>query len=343
MHVCMYVAATLLVSKAIQAHHIGFLSHHNYPSNPPHYGSSGKKKSKTNRGNMGEENVPQINIVVVLSTAGRSCGAQGQSPAFAFAWLTGPHFTFSRPFPFHQPPHPTNPYYSPSPSPGHVCHWCSFIPFLRSFKIYVRVNCSFARSALWPRSTADLTMMNDLALSFTCRWTLHLGPLEGKIKYLCCLLELLDSISFLGSPCVKSQWWGFTWIKGGRGKAPVLAHKGEQTGCFFWWCISWIEALTEIAFVTLFSLKIMPYYQHILDVLWCLQKEMGKAWEREREICTKRGSRGRLFPLLVIDSLKHLLKQDFLSRYCSPQRGRKPDVIETHHVVSTDAVEGFLV
>lgn len=46
MHVCMYVAATLLVSKAIQAHHIGFLSHHNYPSNPTHYGSSGKKKKQ---------------------------------------------------------------------------------------------------------------------------------------------------------------------------------------------------------------------------------------------------------------------------------------------------------
>ena len=75
MHVCMYVAATLLVSKAIQARHIGFLSLYNYPSNPTHYGSPGKKIRGVGGGCMGEENVPRINIVVVLSTEERSHGA----------------------------------------------------------------------------------------------------------------------------------------------------------------------------------------------------------------------------------------------------------------------------
>lgn len=162
--------------------------------------------------------------------------------------------------------------------------------------------------------------MNDLALSFTCRWTLHLGPLEGKIKYLCCLLEL-DSISFLGWPRVKSQWWGFTWIKMGGERLSSRCTGGANWGLFLP-CISWIALLTEIAFVTLFSPKIMSYYQHMLYVLWCLQKRDQESL-RENEIRGKRGSRGRLFPLLVIDSLKHLLKQDFLSRYCSPQRGKK--------------------
>lgn len=46
--------------------------------------------------------------------------------------------------------------------------------------------------------------------------------------------------------------------------------------------------------------------------------------------------------LLVMDSLKHLLEQDFLSRYCSPQREREPSVIETHHVVWAGSAPGCL-
>lgn len=71
------------------------------------------------------------------------------------------------------------------------------------------------------QQTAAVTMINHLALSFTCRWTPHLGPLKAKIKYLCCLLELLESISSQQSVCAQGPGVeGLPELE----KAPLLKH-----------------------------------------------------------------------------------------------------------------------
>lgn len=98
-----------------------------------------------------------------------------------------------------------------------------------SLRIRVRVNCCFARSRLWPggfrrlEQTAAVTMINHLALSFTCRWTPHLGPLKAQNQIFMLFIGTarIHRSSAMGSS--EGPWcWRFAWIRKKKKKSTLF-------------------------------------------------------------------------------------------------------------------------